>query len=963
MFTSGASALFSSPSASEEKYVFTEDQGRVLDSVFADRLRRPLFVIGSGLSCGQGVPGMRAVFSYLEERLCKPDVFPEGETQGKKTEKAIIEEAQNLAKLLLVPSRSYRPTASRFFAELQDSRVRALRTVWQDFCEAFVAGQLVNSKPIWDLKPSDSHQKIAELCRFNRAVCLSFNFDGLMQDALQSELDKLPHNLLRKAFILDSAEKIQRFYARDEISSGCSGVLKIRGDVFYAICGTSGCPSAGRWAAVYEFKKKGTNKDPRKRAKEILECSECGARRSLRISFPGIQEKEREADEIISEMWRYIAPSVSGIFVLGLSGIWDENVIRFVFRLAKHNSVPVFDVKKLPPALDLTKISGGQHESIERGDEGDSETFIERYWQQYAPDVIFHRVRSYADPFMRALAGRVQQNKSNPVQNTSPISSPVDLRPDGLWSTDNELFVPVRAGSSIRSAVGTAHSGTSLPYILSSEGEVRWLQNYSMLGLKDFWWGRSAFRNHNRLLHSLGVLRIASGWLKSLGPALNKTMQVPGEDLERQMDLIMTAALLHDFGHLPFSHLFEEIFARLNWTTHPRDGSYSHEALGRERIGQLFKNKEYEMQLHKTGFSLDQLLAVINGCSGTPYLDAIINSPIDADKIDYIFRDIAELRLGARLMSKDVWLQEFLEDQDVSPEGLIRLHGRSALRLLELLETRQALYSDFYLAPWIRFMEAITATIITKFIVHYTSTVLLGELGSGLRGPLEPDLNRRKIEIATSRLRREYETVVQDQERSQGVNRALEWPLLKRLLDLLLAEMKPGLDPAYADFLSRLREILVSFEEAQAPRSSESNKGGILLRKVYQQYHLAGPFLVDRDQRRLLSEVIREIEVNFPDKVLFCIIRPPKFLATASSRQFGKGLVGENVLVPGSKPETWNMKSKANVPLHLQHFSTLEKHDLGVILMNPWGGAHISGRYVLDVFRTKCSNAQVHLKE
>jgi HD superfamily phosphohydrolase len=56
---------------------------------------------------------------------------------------------------------------------------------------------------------------------------------------------------------------------------------------------------------------------------------------------------------------------------------------------------------------------------------------------------------------------------------------------------------------------------------------------------------------HTRFEHSLGVMHIAS----QAGHALNEKGILKSDDIE----ILRLAGLLHDIGHGPFSHLFEEI--------------------------------------------------------------------------------------------------------------------------------------------------------------------------------------------------------------------------------------------------------------------------------------------------------------------------------------------------------------------------------------------------------------------
>ncbi len=56
---------------------------------------------------------------------------------------------------------------------------------------------------------------------------------------------------------------------------------------------------------------------------------------------------------------------------------------------------------------------------------------------------------------------------------------------------------------------------------------------------------------HTRFEHSLGVMHIAS----QAGEALKEKGILKSDDIE----ILRVAGLLHDIGHGPFSHLFEEI--------------------------------------------------------------------------------------------------------------------------------------------------------------------------------------------------------------------------------------------------------------------------------------------------------------------------------------------------------------------------------------------------------------------
>ena len=100
---------------------------------------------------------------------------------------------------------------------------------------------------------------------------------------------------------------------------------------------------------------------------------------------------------------------------------------------------------------------------------------------------------------------------------------------------------------------------------------------------------------HTRFEHSLGVMHIAS--------MAGKALQSKGITTKDDISNLRLAALLHDIGHGPFSHLFEEVLQRKN--------KKSHEQIGK----QIIRNTEIGDILSKNGFDkkLIQNLAMGEG--------------------------------------------------------------------------------------------------------------------------------------------------------------------------------------------------------------------------------------------------------------------------------------------------------------------------------------------------------------
>ena len=123
---------------------------------------------------------------------------------------------------------------------------------------------------------------------------------------------------------------------------------------------------------------------------------------------------------------------------------------------------------------------------------------------------------------------------------------------------------------------------------------------------------------HSRFEHSLGVMHIAN----QAGQALNEKSILKLDDIEN----LRLAGLLHDIGHGPFSHLFEEILSQKK---------ISHEDYGKKII---LKSQIGDI-LSKTGYDKKTITKIAFGDSKTQYLNEIVSGALSADMMDYLLRD------------------------------------------------------------------------------------------------------------------------------------------------------------------------------------------------------------------------------------------------------------------------------------------------------------------------------------
>jgi HD superfamily phosphohydrolase len=139
--------------------------------------------------------------------------------------------------------------------------------------------------------------------------------------------------------------------------------------------------------------------------------------------------------------------------------------------------------------------------------------------------------------------------------------------------------------------------------------------------------------NHTRFEHSLGVMHLAGVLGRSL----------PVGMAEEEVEMVRLAGLFHDLGHGPFSHTFEQVLVkRLNKT---------HEDL----TPWIVKGTELKDILSRNGLDVDAVaeLAVGKAASVHPFVNQMISSAVDVDKMDFLMRDT--YHTGAQYGNIDVY--------------------------------------------------------------------------------------------------------------------------------------------------------------------------------------------------------------------------------------------------------------------------------------------------------------------
>ena len=189
-----------------------------------------------------------------------------------------------------------------------------------------------------------------------------------------------------------------------------------------------------------------------------------------------------------------------------------------------------------------------------------------------------------------------------------------------------------------------------LLFNLINSKEFQRLRRIKQLGLSDMVFPGA---NHSRFAHSIGVMQNARNFLDRIQRAYGKLA-------DRHRMLVAAAALLHDLGHGPFSHAFENVTG----------DSHEYRTLEIIRdpsteIHQILTNADKDLPEHLAWFFDEDIEEDQLEAAAIPaFLTQIVSSQLDADRFDYLLRDCHAT--GAEYGKFDVqWILQHLRVTEV----------------------------------------------------------------------------------------------------------------------------------------------------------------------------------------------------------------------------------------------------------------------------------------------------------
>jgi hypothetical protein len=180
--------------------------------------------------------------------------------------------------------------------------------------------------------------------------------------------------------------------------------------------------------------------------------------------------------------------------------------------------------------------------------------------------------------------------------------------------------------------------------------------------------------NHTRFEHCVGVMYLAGKVLEN--PYISRVVS------DEEVDVCRISALLHDCGHGPFSHVFEQLLIKDLEKTHEDITSW------------IVEKSEVGDKLSKMGYNPKEVGELAVGKLHKPhkaFLDQIISSAVDVDKQDFIVRDT--YHTGAEYGFIDVF--RLIHALDILGENLaVELGALSALEafMIARIESFKSIY-------------------------------------------------------------------------------------------------------------------------------------------------------------------------------------------------------------------------------------------------------------------------------
>lgn len=242
---------------------------------------------------------------------------------------------------------------------------------------------------------------------------------------------------------------------------------------------------------------------------------------------------------------------------------------------------------------------------------------------------------------------------------------------------------------------------------------------------------------HTRFEHSLGVSHLAETMLDIL-----KNNQPELEITDHLIELVKIGALIHDIGHGPFSHLYDNYIKSENELNHEK------------RSIEIFKKMVEKYKLEINEKDVEFICNIIDPPDSykNNWLFQIVNNKInyiDVDKIDYIMRDSYHIGLQINDFSRLLTMIKVIESNN---NKMLAFHEKLQQDIYLLFSCRYRLHKQIYNHHAVKAFEYLLIPILKKIkksninFIDFTDSVVLSRVNCNYLEELEC-IYQRKLPI------------------------------------------------------------------------------------------------------------------------------------------------------------------------------------------------------------------------
>jgi len=216
---------------------------------------------------------------------------------------------------------------------------------------------------------------------------------------------------------------------------------------------------------------------------------------------------------------------------------------------------------------------------------------------------------------------------------------------------------------------------------------------------------------HTRFEHSLGVMHIMSRILESFRSKSKGEKKITDEDFQK----LRVAALLHDIGHYPYSHLMEKIdwgesqkYIKKKGIEESPGNSIPKRYPKHARLGEIVitERTDIKEKLKKHDIDPADIAALVKGEHET--IPNLLSASLDVDRLDYLLRD----SLNTGLPYGRVDLNYIVNNLELTDENEIVIHAKARNSAEHMLMARYFMFNTVYMHKTVFAFEEIVRKII-----------------------------------------------------------------------------------------------------------------------------------------------------------------------------------------------------------------------------------------------------------